>query len=173
MEKYVYNVCLCNMYKGTHADTPKNYSLGNNYLIYSKTQPCILTICLLVQICRKYRSMAATPFSLGALSEFKGERLQFPDPVYCILNFCFLKPILRTDKLQLSKCQQEEPQAGVFVAPCRGRGWSTTRRMGQNRESPCGMDTTCNGDYDRNLELTLVWWKILHPLGLLLFTTWK
>lgn len=82
-----------------------------------------LTICLLVQNYRKYRSTAAAPFSLGALSEFKGERLQFPEPAYCILNFCFLKMILGTDKFQLSGCQQEKPQAVVFIAPYSGRGW--------------------------------------------------
>lgn len=63
------------------------------------------------------------PFSLGTLSEFKGERLQFPGPAYYILNFCFLKPILGRDKFQLLGCQQEEPQAVVFIAPYGGRGW--------------------------------------------------
>lgn len=41
------------------------------FLIHSKTEP-------IVQICRKYQSTAATPFSLGALSEFKEKDYNFP-----------------------------------------------------------------------------------------------
>lgn len=73
--------------------------------------------------CSNLQEISVAPFSLGALSEFKRERLQFPDPAYCILNFCFLKPILRRDKFQLLGCQQEEPRAVVFIAPYSGRGW--------------------------------------------------
>lgn len=107
------------------------------------------------------------PFSLGALSEFKGERLQFPDPAHCILNFCFLKPVLRRDKFQLLGCQQEEPQAVVFMAPDSGRGWIErdkwvcTGRARAGHTPGCAMGTVAGTRSSPQLS----WLTALHSLG--------